>query len=396
MKNATDKHNPRTLKNSLKTDSSASLLSKEISAAVEKSLSVGLSFALFIFPGENETHFFASYNLPGTTNALTPDDFDRFDGFVFNMFELSETLHSFGIRPQLSAHEVNALELSQIPEQRKCSAIFSYASTDPLIYYAQVRRIVRSLQTDNEKTVLSRIVSMPLCDISPIYVAEKYFRSHPSCFRFLYYTPESGIWLGASPELIIDYNRISGELISMSLAGTRVKTEATSEWDDKNRMEHDMVTDFIVDVLRRHCSHVDEPGTRSVSFGEIEHLCHMISARGAIRPSHLLPELCPTPALCGFPRAQAFDQIRDTEAHRRLCYGGFVGFTDPMRTRLFANLRSAMIDKDDSKSSLGGTFCYNLYAGGGLTRYSDPESEFIETSNKMHSLYQIIDSNQIF
>ena len=367
-----------------------SLIPADIAKAVVKAWTIGLSYALYMLPRQNECYFQASFNPPGSTNSLTPAEFDSFSGFVFNMFELSDTLHAYGIYPELSAEDVLNLEPENIPEQRKSRAIFSFASTQPMVYKAQARKIIAGFTSDDEKTVLSRIFCQPSEKADPVSVANEYFALHPGCFRYLYYTPESGTWIGASPELIITYDATSGELGSMSLAGTRLKN-TPGEWDAKNCMEHNMVTDFIVNTLSLFCTHVDQPRSRSVDFGPVEHLCHTISAHGNLKLSEVLPRLTPTPALCGFPREKAYNQIIETEAHRRMCYGGFVGLKSTEHTCLFANLRSAMVNINQGNPFID-KYCYNLFGGGGLTRYSDPDNEYNETYVKMYSLLNIIES----
>ena len=115
---------------------------------------------------------------------------------------------------------------------------------------------------------------------------------------------------------------------SMALAGTRSKSvtgQCGEEWDYKNTLEHDTVLDFITSTFRKNGLEPQVSEGRPVSFGDIEHKMHRITATGRCNSLHLVDELSPTPALAGMPLRRAIPFIAKSERHNRDCYGGMVG-----------------------------------------------------------------------
>lgn len=361
------------------------------SGAIEKCVRLNIPFALYAMPDEGRMQFLASDPRRKKGGCeLTPEIFDSFDGFVFNYFEVDKTLHAFGISRDLTAEDILSGDFgSGVDPDKVMSVPATYLSTDKMIYYAQANNIISQMKNDREKTVLAHVVSIE-SDCKPWVVALKFFNRFPGCFRHLYFTPESGMWFGASPEMLIDYDRTRGDITSMSLAGTRRVAGDDAPWDNKNVLEHNIVTAFITNVLEAVCNEVDSPSEAKVTFGNIEHLCHIIKGEGcSASPSEILPLLSPTPALCGWPRDKAFSLILGNEAFERRCYGGFVGLTDPGHTTLFANLRCAYVKKSVDNEN----FIYNLFGGGGLTRHSDAESEWKEAKSKIRVLQNLISNS---
>lgn len=368
------------------------MISKETATAVEKARRLGLSFALYTLPSEKDAVFFASDSrVSHGTQILDDDNFNTFNGFLFNFFSLDDKLHAYGIRPELTARDVIELDGASFPAANGNLMPALQKSTDYVVYQAQIKKIISELKGDEEKTVISHIVNLA-STVSPIELAKKYFNRHSGCFRFLYSTPESGLWIGASPELLLEYNYADKRLRSMSLAGTRRSKQAGTAWDDKNIIEHDLVTRHIVSVLNKHCEIVDTPKADEIKFGNVTHLCHHISAYGDVDIAKLIPELSPTPALLGWPRERAYQQIIDTESHIRGCYGGFVGIKDPTKILLYVNLRSAMSVPLEQNYDGYPIYGYNLYGGGGITSRSKPEEEWKEAKLKIRTLERILQS----
>lgn len=363
------------------------LLDDEKKLAISQCLLHGIPFAAYLNPGDTCCRFLASDPTRHVNgSAIKPDEINGFNGFLFNRFELSDTLHAYGIPQELSA--VEAIALADTLPKLNAPVWPPFESTDYDSYRHQVESITKAIGSESEKVVLSHIVCIQ-SELDPATVADKYFSLHPSCFRYIYYTPESGIWIGASPELLLAVDRISGDVRSMSLAGTRKAGENTP-WDRKNTLEHNIVTDFIVKTLSPFCESISEPKQTSVIFGDIEHLCHIIQAKASqLDLSALIPRLCPTPALCGYPCEKAMTLITQNEQFQRNCYGGFVGISAPERASFYVNLRCASTQtRAETRKQV-----YTLYGGGGLTCHSTPESEWIEAKSKMNSLIKVL-SNQ--
>jgi len=244
---------------------------------------------------------------------------------------------------------------------------------------AAVEAIVTRLQSNGGKTVLSRAIAGTRSSDDWRPVISRMFDSSLFAFRFVYYTRDTGCWIGASPELL-GMTDADGMFTTMALAGTRT---GRTPWDDKNIEEHRIVVDYIVDRLTAAglCPSVGE--TESVKCGPVEHLRHIITAP-LCNPSAftgIIRLLSPTPALAGYPLRDALADITELEAHPRQCYGGYIALTTPDGARrAYVNLRSCHFECRD----------YCIYAGGGITAQSDPDAEWLETQAKASTLLSLI------
>lgn len=357
-------------------------ISSEILTAAKKCLDLNIPFALFAYPDKKDYHFFADptpdsekeYQFVPALNA--PES----EGFFINMFETSTKVHPTVIEPVMTAREVIDSELPAMP-----GAMIhpSGESTPRELYDAQIVTVTNLLKTKHDKCVISRVIDMVEKD-NPIDVAARYFSKCPTCFRFVYYTRDTGLWLGATPELLAEVDVLKGEIHTVALAGTRM-AGSTGEWDEKNLLEHDIVTEHIVDVLRGQALDVQVEGYSNVPFGSVEHLCNKITAFGDVVPDELLSRLAPTPAVCGYPVDVAHGMIDMLEQHSRHCYGGWVGMKESSRASFYVNLRSAFAEKQPD-----GTYRYNLFAGGGITKKSAPQTEWSEAQAKIEPLLTAI------
>ncbi len=198
--------------------------------------------------------------------------------------------------------------------------------------------------------------------------------NYPTAFNSLFYTPVTGWWMGATPELLLRGD--VGEYQTMALAGTRAfsQQKQASPWPEKEQSEQKFVSDYIIDKLHAggitdiRCS---EPCTRRA--GIIEHICTEVSFSSG-NVVKLLQALHPTPAVCGMPADIAKDYILKTEKHNRAYYSGFLGMLNINRqTDVYVNLRCMKLLGEGNL----------LYAGAGITAGSDPEKEWHETEMKM-------------
>ena len=355
--------------------------------AAKECIAHGIPFALCFKPGvsidQTPEFYVENPNVGLGYKELNSLDFESFNGFVVSPFDINTHQRIFGIKDEISSKEILRY-FAETPAYRKYNNFhFKYNSTTECDHKHAVEQVSRSFKSDSEKTVLSRILVNKFAE-HPVDVAYKYFHKHPSCFRYILSLPNYGIWFGATPELLLEYNRNDYELATMSLAGTRTVSDLGA-WDRKNTLEHNIVTKYICNILSNHGLSVDEPRESGVKFNNIEHLCHLIKAHGFVQVVSLLADLSPTPAVCGWPKEEAFNQIINAEKHSRLLYGGYVGTTSSDYTHLFVNLRCAFADLQDDNSAI-----YTLFAGGGITSHSDPDIEWKETELKLESLYYIL------
>lgn len=248
------------------------------------------------------------------------------------------------------------------------------------------------------KAVLARSAAVAkTAAVSPLELFCRACTDSPESYVALFRTPASGMWLTATPEILLESN--GGRCRTMALAGTRAARVApagmpetssgylaadSKSWDAKNREEQKIVADYIADRLEPFALNIEKNGPRTVRHGSIEHLrtdfCFSLKSRG-VTIGGLLSALHPTPAVCGLPQRDAFRMILDSEHTERQYYSGFSG---PLRSesdfRFYVTLRCMKIEDD----------ALRLYAGGGIMADSTAESEWRETRLKMQAMIRCL------
>lgn len=239
-----------------------------------------------------------------------------------------------------------------------------------------------------QKIILSRIIrydTNAAFDISSLF--RKLNQSYTDAFTYILNTPESGCWLGASPEQLLKVEK--EHAFTVSLAGTQKCNGDDKEkisWHDKDVVEQQFVSDYIDSLLKKY---VPENNLlkekKTVQAGNVLHLKTLFTFPSSSIREHLgqfISELHPTPAVCGLPKHDAFNAIINTESHDREYYSGFMGLLNVDETTdLYVNLRCLKVQDNN--------VC--IYAGGGLTINSEPDKEWEETNLKAHTLISVLD-----
>lgn len=316
------------------------------------------------------------YRLPGEAEAHCGSS-DRLlsglhEGFAFSPFKTGkDTILTIpaDINPDCKS-ELKA-EPGRLPE-----------STTQDQYKEEIDNIKRELTDDLDKTVAARALTVDVkTDINNLF--DNLCTSYPDAFVYTFSTPETGTWIGATPELLLRKEKDS--VTTMALAGTR-EAGTEGDWDEKNIREQATVTKTVYETLRRSCLYLIKDKTETRRAGNVEHLCTPM--RGIIETRDdnelTLSALAPTPAVCGRDREKSMRLIADNEKFDREMYGGFCG---PVKGNgdfdLYVAIRSAKITPEGM----------TLYAGGGITKASDAEKEWEETEQKLSTLLNHIRSN---
>lgn len=237
-----------------------------------------------------------------------------------------------------------------------------------------------------QKIVLSRQVvrAKPPAFSSGILFA-KACRAYPNAFVYLCHTPQTGTWLGSTPESLLE--NLGDRWMTVALAGTRnVAHQDENPWDAKNRDEQRLVSLHVEGILNAYADRIDRSGPSESLAGHLAHLktTYHFDMKEAQhdRLGSLLSDLHPTPATCGFPIKKARHVLKRCERHDRSYYAGIVGpYQVEHQTALYVNLRCLNVLEEDLV----------MYAGGGLLAGSTFESEWTETSLKLETLLSLID-----
>jgi isochorismate synthase len=207
--------------------------------------------------------------------------------------------------------------------------------------------------------------------------AQKYERS---CV-YLFHTPESGTWLGSTPEILLTGKENNWQTVA--LAGTRYPGSGHVSWDDKNLREQHLVTSYLLRQLISFRITPEIQGPYTARAGSLAHL--KTDIRFELPPEtaigSLLQALHPTPAVSGLPKEDAFDFIQNHEGYDRRYYTGFLGMLDrEAETTLYVNLRCMQIGKNK----------LTLFGGSGLLASSSCREEWKETEQKIGTMGSII------
>lgn len=246
-----------------------------------------------------------------------------------------------------------------------------------------------------EKVVLSRTKEVLLPGgFEVLRMFEKLCNEYKEALISLFYLPNEGIWIGASPEVLVSIDKHQ-HFHTMSLAGTQAKslhgTVSDVAWTQKEIEEQAMVSRYIVNCFKKiRLREFEETGPRTVTAGNLMHLRtdFQVDMKATGFPqlgTVMLDLLHPTSAVCGMPKDVTLQFILENEGYNRKFYSGFLGPVNiEASTNLYVNLRCMEI--------VGGKAV--LYAGAGITASSDPEREWNETEIKCQTLLgKIIDTN---
>ncbi|HVS14511.1 MAG TPA: isochorismate synthase [Thermoanaerobaculia bacterium] len=222
-------------------------------------------------------------------------------------------------------------------------------------------------------------------------VIEGFEQACDECVRFV--VQRGGCaFVGATPELLV---RLRGrELETHALAGTE-RNDASPDAGshpccaaggpaarrllerDKDRREHQLVVEHLVERLAPYCAELTAAETPRVRV--LRHLLHLetpIPARLA-EDRHILDmaaALHPTPAVAGVPVVRSLELLAEVEAGERGWYAGPVGWFDQRGDgALSVALRSMLIGRRSAR----------LYAGAGIVADSEAAAELEETRWKL-------------
>lgn len=239
-----------------------------------------------------------------------------------------------------------------------------------------------------QKVVLSRKESIQQDNFEFLTVFQKMLSVYQTTFRYCFYHPEIGMWMGATPEQLLKVE--NSNFKTVSLAGTQKwNSNAQAIWKEKEKQEQQFVTDFIISELKDEAALITRTEPYTFKAGTIVHLKTDISGvfKSNFDLGKVIKVLHPTPAVCGLPKENAKNFILANEGYDRKFYAGFLGelnrnFASNQigDSDLFVNLRCMEIQQNR----------VHLYVGCGITKDSDPEKEYLETTNKAMTMKQIL------
>jgi len=335
--------------------------------------------------------------------AGSPDDIifkesvqqlSRVRGFVFAPFDISDQSPVIVLQPavhlkgysQIRDFDPESLAADPLPQKAKDPCISTHFDD----YLACVNQAIEQIHTAKFSKV---IVSRRICKEKKSESMGRLFLDmhdkNPGVFVFVVNLPKAGLWMGATPELLFRSDGRHAQTVSLAATQPR-RPDGQYCWFTKEIEEQAFVSRYTLDVLHRFgFSTYQTKGPQDLETATVAHLKTSFFFSGEHiedRLGEFVGQLCPTPAVCGLPKAEAACFIEEFEPHERRYYTGFLG---PWRleqsgTDVYVNLRSMEIEESQ----------YVLYTGGGITARSNPEQEWEETTQKSRTLLNAIEALQ--
>ncbi len=349
------------------------------------------SFQNFLYNLVSQNKAFVVYNLPDSdvlevlvqdNDALYTTENFKEKGFVFAPFNTQEKIL---LLPFDNAKSYTFLLSEEIKETLEVTfKDFNLkTSSSPEEYAKIIEKAQKQIQEKSlQKVVLSRQIAL---DYSKKGVTEMFVRllkKHPSAFCYLWQHPKVGMWLGASPEKLLEIKE--NHLETMALAGTQIaRSEDDIVWGDKEKQEQQFVTDYIAKALSDIKIPIKIEESLNLKAGNLWHICTKIKGilNQNINLKDIIEALHPTPAVAGLPKLEAVNFILENETYKRTFYTGFLGIVNKKnKTKLFVNLRCMQLKNNSAF----------VYVGGGITKDSAPEAEWYETEAKSKTLLSLL------
>lgn len=361
---------------------------------VDRFIETGVPFAMYRIPGEKVIHVIVQLKSKASL-FYDIEELNGRSGFVIAPFRIGKNTPIVLLRPdevreikfdstEECADDIKPDYYNPVAERALRSVRYASCTEKYVDCFNVFIKALRQKQFD--KLVLSRDqkLDVPL-KFSPAAAFHEACNKYLYSYVYLCYTPQTGVWLGSTPEIILAGEK--NEWSTVALAGTQSlqNGKLPQEWDDKNREEQEYVASYIRSQLLSFNIQPVESGPYPVFAGALSHLKtdFHFSLPDNNKLGDLLKLLHPTPAVCGLPKEEAYRFIQDNEKYDRRYYSGFIGTLNPGgKTDLYVNLRCMNISSEQ----------LILYAGGGLLASSELEDEWLETEKKMQTMFNLIDN----
>lgn len=364
---------------------------------IDKIIAKNCPFAIWSMPGSNTPEIIISekggLDYPVQFNKLNGQE-----GFVFAPYKITKNVPLVLLKPGIYKKGIeNILKINCTAIQNRTGVDFQFSN--PFIiskneYLHDIESTLNEIRsTKLSKVIVSRLIPFQRHSESVGDVYVQLFQQTPNAFVYLVNlpakrkgSPNTGLWMGATPEILL---KSEGKILeTVSLAGTQSRKENNDySWQTKEIEEQAFVSRYLLDVFHKFNIHpYNTQGPETLESGKVAHLSTSFRFAAKKLASNLgdfLAELHPTPAVCGYPKSKAARFIAKVEKHDRRYYTGYLG---PWRLNgevgLFVNLRCMEIMPQQ----------YILYSGGGITSRSVPDDEWEETNKKANTLLSAIEA----
>jgi len=357
--------------------------SEELADLVEKLRKSELAFGLI--RDSNSTDFSVVVCSPDEVIPFTDKqniaDFNSSPGFIAFPFDI-KTRKAYFLPSTFEISDLEDLEQNLDESDQKIGH-----STIKDFYKNGVSNAVESISKGEfEKLVFGRKLEFlyPKKSIKPLI--NKLIASYPKAHISIFKIPGEGLWISASPEVLLEKSMDTEILETMALAGTMLfqgQNLKVHGWTEKEIEEQSLVSRFIKDrLIETGHFEFEEKGPSTIQAGNLLHLRTDYKVKALYKNSFYLlaNALHPTSAVCGSPRDEAFQWLSNNEDFDREFFSGFAGIVGQNYGKLVVLLRAGKLEKG----------IMTLFAGAGITASSNPDAEWTETEEKMKTLLDIL------
>jgi len=289
----------------------------------------------------------------------------EFEGFLVNDFNSNKL---FGFVKNESTEKIKLSDQGVFVDSKES-------------YIEKGKKILNHISNGEvEKTILSRIKAVKSNrNIQDVF--DELCATYPQAFVYMISDAYLGDWIGATPEVLLKSENNSGG--TMALAGT-LSADTLDNWTQKEIQEQRIVEDSIETDLKSLGLTPNKSNVYDKIAGPVRHLCtDFYFELSNIHPIDVALKLSPTPAVSGMPKNISCALIEEIEQHSRGLYAGIIGVVSKNETNLYVNLRSARKIRDE----------FMIFVGGGYTKDSVIENEWLETERKAQTLITVIEGN---
>jgi isochorismate synthase len=363
-----------------------------IKGLISHALKRGFSFCLWKSAGTSEKFLLI------TREVLIENEInlhDNVSGFVYAPFNptdqkvifLHDTLYKFRDGKLAEGKLPEGIELNGTPPYYHFN---NQAATAAVDYEFLVEKSISKIEAGEfEKVVPSRFEDVPYSsNIDLMQTFDQLCAQHPQAFVSFVSSPQTGTWMGATPELLVSVSQ--NKFRTIALAGTLPYTPDTNlktvAWTQKEIEEQALVSRYIVNCFKKiRLRKYEEHGPKTIVAGNVMHLKteFVVDMQATNFPqlgSVMLKLLHPTSAVCGMPLEPALAFLKLHEGYPRQFYTGYLGPLNLQnQSHLYVNLRCMQFFKDRLR----------IYAGAGVTKDSVPKEEWAETMMKMDNLKKL-------
>ena len=202
-------------------------------------------------------------------------------------------------------------------------------------------------------------------------------------YNYLIRTSEHSAFMGSSPERLLLFE--NNQFYTEAVAGTRPLEQAHELLENEKEIyEHNLVVEDIIEKLKPFSDKINSEKTAVVDAKNLAHLKTKITATPqTTNVFNVIDSLHPTSAVCGMPKRESINFLRETESFDRGLFASPFGVFNRKFMDISVAIRCCHIEKSRVE----------LFSGVGVVPQSDPEKEWDELEHKIQPYLDLLGAN---